>query len=81
MSFNGEESYFFADLAPIHASCMTVDGAGFLLAGIRMNSTRRMAGRNYGLKGLRLVLFILIPTSSPPRAASTTAVMRCGGCS
>lgn len=26
-------TYFFDDLAPVHASCMTVDGAGFLLAG------------------------------------------------
>ena len=26
-------TYFFHDLAPVHASCMTVDGAAFLLAG------------------------------------------------
>lgn len=26
-------TYFFDDLAPVHASCMTVDGAAFLLAG------------------------------------------------
>lgn len=35
--------------------------AGFL----GVSETLRMAGRNYGLKGLRLVLFILIPAALP----------------
>ncbi len=35
--------------------------AGFL----GVSDTQRMAGRNYGLKGLRFVLFILIPAALP----------------
>ena len=35
--------------------------AGFL----GVSETQRMAGRNYGLRGLRFVLFILIPAALP----------------
>ena len=35
--------------------------AGFL----GVSETQRMAGRNYGLRGLRFVLFILVPAALP----------------
>jgi NitT/TauT family transport system permease protein len=40
-------------------------GAEHLRGFLGVSETLRMAGRNYGLKGMRFVLFILIPAALP----------------
>jgi len=48
--------------------------AGFL----GVSETLRMAGRNYGLKGMRFVLFILIPAALPSILAGLTQLAEAG---
>ncbi len=49
--------------------------AGFL----GVSETLRMAGRNYGLKGMRFVLFILIPAALPSILAGLKSAGRLPG--
>ena len=57
----GENSLIFVLVHSVLWALALNTYAGFL----GVSETLRMAGRNYGLKGLRLVLFILIPAALP----------------
>ncbi|CAD5109486.1 ABC transporter permease [Zestomonas carbonaria] len=57
----GENSLIFVLVHSVLWALALNTYAGFL----GVSETQRMAGRNYGLKGLRFVLFILIPAALP----------------
>lgn len=57
----GENSLIFVLIHSVLWALALNTYAGFL----GVSETQRMAGRNYGLKGLRFVLFILIPAALP----------------
>ncbi|MDH4608443.1 ABC transporter permease [Pseudomonas sp. BN102] len=57
----GESSLIFVLIHSVLWALALNTYAGFL----GVSETQRMAGRNYGLKGLRFVLFILIPAALP----------------
>ncbi|MCY1273946.1 nitrate ABC transporter, permease protein [compost metagenome] len=57
----GENSLIFVLVHSVLWALALNTYAGFL----GVSETQRMAGRNYGLKGLRFVLFILVPAALP----------------